>query len=210
MNQHQSEKLMKNQSLAITSLILVLALAIFVLLQSPKQAQVNTNEALVSELSEINGNLSELTETVQRLNTSVIQYDFLKGQLEALSATDRNIVLRAQATNNAKNEENKENVEKIIAQLTNLSKQVKGAQKDRNATMLKLINGLERQLAAIKIEDTPTVPTATPAGKNTRYFCWRVRCFFVKYDPIPLSAQARTSTLEHLNLFDERNIFLKR
>jgi|GEM_PF-4757794 len=33
--------------------------------------------------------------------------------------------------------------------------------------MLKLINGLERQLAAIKIEDTPTVPTATPAGHIT-------------------------------------------
>ena len=151
---------------AISNFILIALLisGFFYLLFTRETPQPSTstpnNSELVAELAAVNKNLTSLTETVQRFNTSMIQYDFLKGQLSSLSETDRQINIKAQATNNAKTDENKEEVGKVITQLSELSKQIKGAQKDRNETMLKLINSLERKLEATKLEEIPATPAA--------------------------------------------------
>ncbi len=104
---------------------------------------------LEKPLAKVGADIDQLTSTVQRFSTSYVQYDFLKREMDRLAVIDQTIGVRAQATAAAKNDENAEEADKVIGQLSNLSGQVKGQLQTRRQTMLKLISNLEKQLAQI-------------------------------------------------------------
>ena len=118
---------------------------------------------LEKPLTKVSSDLDGLTETIQRFNTSLVQYDFLKREMDRLAIVDQTIGVRAQATAAAKTDENAEQVEETMEKLGVLSKQVKQQQETRRQTMLKLISGLEQQLAAIPqppVKEAPEQPEA--------------------------------------------------
>jgi hypothetical protein len=119
-------------------------------------------------LSKVSKDLDQLTSSIQRFNTSLVQYDFLKREMDRLAALDQNIGMRAQVAASQKNDENTKEIEDVLAKLNALSGKVKGEQQVRRQTMLKLISNLEKQLAEISppvpIQPKPPVtPPATPS-----------------------------------------------
>lgn len=116
--------------------------------------------SLKEPVENLNANLDQLTSTIQRFNTSLIQYDYLKGEMDRLGGLDRTIGLRAQAALAQATEENAEDTKAAIAKLQELSAQVQGEQQARRQTMLQLISGLERQLA--NLSGSPVAPPASP------------------------------------------------
>lgn len=105
--------------------------------------------AFQKPLTELTEKVDQLNKTVQRFSTSYVQYDFLKREMDRLSVVDQNIGVRAQATAASKTDKNAKQVDEAISQLSNLSQQVKGQLQTRRQTMLKLISGLEKELASI-------------------------------------------------------------
>lgn len=111
-------------------------------------------------LDKFGSDVRQLTAVIQRFNTSLIQYDFLKQEMARLNVVDRTIGARAQATAAAKNDENQEAADKALAQLDQLAKQVQGEQNSRRQTMIQLISGLEKQLAGLTLDSDEV------SGKN--------------------------------------------
>jgi len=124
-------------------------------------------------LAKVSKDLDQLTSSIQRFNTSLVQYDFLKREMDRLAALDQNIGMRAQVAASQKTGENTEEIEEVLAKLSALSGKVKGEQQVRRQTMLKLISNLEKQLSQIApprprpSEATkPLSPPQTPADKD--------------------------------------------
>jgi len=113
-------------------------------------------------LYQFNENLNNLSSTIHRFNTSLIQYDFLKEEMSRLAEVDRTIGLRSQATSNAKkNTEEEEEIKQaddVIQKLSKLSQQVKGQHNARRQTMLKLITSLERELQQASLPEGNQLP----------------------------------------------------
>jgi hypothetical protein len=109
-------------------------------------------------LSKVSRDLDQLTSSIQRFNTSLVQYDFLKREMDRLAALDQNIGMRAQVAASQKTDENTKEIEDVLAKLSALSGKVKGEQQVRRQTMLNLISNLEKQLAEI----------STPAPASTQ------------------------------------------
>lgn len=108
---------------------------------------------LASEpLESFGSDVRELTTVIQRFNTSLIQYDFLKQEMARLNVVDRTIGARAQAAAAAKTDENQEATNKALLELDKLAKRVQGEQNSRRQTMIQLISGLEKQLAGLNLE----------------------------------------------------------
>tara|TARA_B100001057_G_scaffold86918_1_gene82825 strand:- start:11335 stop:11931 length:597 start_codon:yes stop_codon:yes gene_type:complete len=116
--------------------------------------------AFQKPLTELTDKVDQLNKTVQRFSTSYVQYDFLKREMDRLSVVDQNIGVRAQATAASKTDKNAKEVDEVISKLSNLSQQVKGQLQTRRQTMLKLISGLENELASIS---APRPPVKKPA-----------------------------------------------
>jgi len=121
------------------------------------------NHELAPQIEAFNENLDNLSSTIHRFNTSLIQYDFLKEEMSRLAEVDRTIGLRAQATSNAKKntevEEELKQADDMIQKLSKLSQQVKGQHNARRQTMLKLITGLERELQQASLPEGSQLPT---------------------------------------------------
>jgi uncharacterized membrane protein len=113
---------------------------------------------LEAPVTTLNANLDQLTSTIQRFNTSLIQYDFLKGEMDRLTNLDRTIGIRAQAQLAQATEENVDETKEAIAKLQELANKVQGEQQSKRQTMLQLISGLEKRLA--DLTGTPPVPPA--------------------------------------------------
>ena len=109
-------------------------------------------------LSKVSKDLDQLTTSIQRFNTSLVQYDFLKREMDRLAALDQNIGMRAQVAASQKTDDNTKEIEDVLSKLSALSGKVKGEQQVRRQTMLKLISNLEKQLAEI----APAQPTSQP------------------------------------------------
>lgn len=110
---------------------------------------------MAKPLSQVSQDLDQLTSSIQRFNTSLVQYDFLKREMDRLAALDQNIGMRAQVAASQKTDENTAEIEEVLTKLSTLSGQVKGEQQVRRQTMLKLISNLEKQLSQI----APTAPS---------------------------------------------------
>ena len=110
---------------------------------------------LEKPLANMTAEVEKLNATVQRFSTSYVQYDFLKREMDRLAVVDQTIGVRAQATAASKTDENTEEVEAVIGKLSSLSQQVKGQLQTRRQTMLRLISGLEKELAGISSTPLP-------------------------------------------------------
>lgn len=119
-------------------------------------------------LAELTDKVDQLNQTVQRFSTSYVQYDFLKREMDRLSVVDQTIGVRAQATAAKKTEKNAEEVDKVIGNLSSLSQQVKGQLQSRRQTMLKLISGLEKELASISGSQQPESKSGAPEGLTSQ------------------------------------------
>ncbi len=121
--------------------------------------------------------LHSLNTTLQRLNTSTVQYQFLDKELESLANLERALAVRAQTQAAARTEDNAADIDRALEQIREISAKVTEERKTRRQLMLQLIAGLERQLAGLSGAQTVTdkVPAepvsgsdlpATPAGSE--------------------------------------------
>lgn len=104
---------------------------------------------LQKPIEDLDGRLASLTTTLQRFNTSLIQYDFLDKELDSLVTLERGLAVRAQAIATKKTKENEKDTEAAMGQLKELSTKVQQERVARRQTMLLLISGLEKQLAGL-------------------------------------------------------------
>ena len=128
--------------------------------------EINVDTSSIQEpLAELTDKVDQLNHTVQRFSTSYVQYEFLKREMDRLSVVDQTIGVRAQATAATKTEKNAEEVDKVIGNLSSLSQQVKGQLQSRRQTMLKLISGLEKELASISgSQESSSKPVPAPVS----------------------------------------------
>lgn len=106
-------------------------------------------DALAEPIERLDQRLAGLTTTLQRLNTSSIQFDFLESELEQLAALERGLIVRGRTIEAGRTEENTEQVDEAIAQLGKLVTQVQTERQNRRRTLIALIAGLEKQLAGL-------------------------------------------------------------
>lgn len=144
-------------------------------------------------LTKVSKDLDQLTSSIQRFNTSLVQYDFLKREMDRLETLDQNIGMRAQVAASQKNDKNTKEIEEVLAKLSALSGKVKGEQQVRRQTMLKLISNLEKQLAEISAPAPTKSGTSTGASSSTAPAPVPVRPANVQPTPTPTPA-APTST----------------
>ena len=147
----------------------------YLVVTGQKKAQTAATESIPTEikvdissmeqpLAELTDKVDQLNQTVQRFSTSYVQYDFLKREMDRLSVVDQTIGVRAQATAASKTDKNAKEVDEVIGKLSTLSQQVKGQLQTRRQTMLKLISGLEKELASISGTPLPVPqPVLAPA-----------------------------------------------
>ncbi|MDB6077319.1 MAG: hypothetical protein JWO82_1066 [Akkermansiaceae bacterium] len=102
-----------------------------------------------------------LNATVQRMNTSLVQYDFLEKEQERLGNLERGLTVRAQAVAAAKTPENATKSDEAVKQIGEVLKKVTAEHAALRQTTLQLIAGLERQLAGLT--GAPTVSDKVPA-----------------------------------------------
>ena len=96
--------------------------------------------------------VDELAIGFQRMNTSLLQYDFIKEEMQRLKEENLAVGARAKALRAGKNETNQEAVDKALMDLGEYSKRVQGAQVAHRQTLINLIGGLEKQLAGLTLD----------------------------------------------------------
>ena len=134
---------------------------------TPAEIKVDIS-SMEKPLAELTDKVDQLNQTVQRFSTSYVQYDFLKREMDRLSVVDQSIGVRAQATAASKTDKNAKEVDEVVGKLSALSQQVKGQLQTRRQIMLKLISGLEKELASISGTPLPTPkPPVAPAPAPT-------------------------------------------
>jgi predicted transcriptional regulator len=116
---------------------------------------------LKEPLENLSKDVHALNTTVQRMNTSLVQYDFLEKEQDNLGNLERGLTVRGQAALAAKTPENAAKTDEAVKQIEELLKKVTDERTARRQTMLQLIAGLERQLAGLT--GAPTVSDKVPA-----------------------------------------------
>ncbi len=111
--------------------------------------------------------LHSLNTTLQRLNTSTIQYQFLDKELDGLANLERALAVRAQTQAAARTDDNAADIDRALGQIREISAKVNEERKTRRQLMLQLIAGLERQLAGLSGAQTvtdkvPAEPVSNP------------------------------------------------
>lgn len=141
-------------------------------------------EPLAKPIEQLDQRLAGLTTTLQRLNTSTVQFDFLESELEQLAALERGLILRGRALDAARTEENTKQTDEAIKQVTQLISKVQEERLNRRRTLIALIAGLEKQLAGLsgatmiadQVPETPAAvepepvtetPATAPTSENT-------------------------------------------
>lgn len=130
---------------------------------APQKITVNLDK-LAIPLASFNSNMSKLSNTIIRFNTSLVQYDFLKQEIQNISIANQTLLLRARAISSQTNEDNKKEMDAALEQL---QKQVNQLSKLQNVYKQKtqlLILGLEKQLqvssGVVPTKTLPKTPTA--------------------------------------------------
>ncbi len=176
--------------LVISNLIIALAVSFYVFARSetpaptpePVAAPAPTVELdlvpLIGPIQSLEESLVGYTETLQRFNTSLVQYDFLQKEIQRMANLDQvvgnqlNLELQAQAE---LGEEADEAIEQTIGQMREFQTQLQAELEQRRQMLFQLIAGLEEQLARSAGElptgegigdtpaETPPIPTTSDA-----------------------------------------------
>ncbi len=170
--------------LVASNLIIAIAICYYVFVRSSREAPPATASAapaasveinldpLVAPIESLEKSLASYAETLQRFNTSLVQYDFLQKEIQRLANLDQlvanqlNIELQA---SEQLDEEAAAAADETIGQIREFQTQVQSDLEQRRQMIFQLIAGLEEQLSKSAgeenlgevIGDTP--PTTPPA-----------------------------------------------
>ena len=173
--------------LVISNVIIAVAVSYFVFLRSGKEtAQTEVMAApataievdlspLIQPIESLETSFSRYAETLQRFNTSLVQYDFLQKEIQRIANLDQlvgnqlNIELQAkEQLGEDADESASESADETIGQIREFQTQVQTELEQRRQMLFQLIAGLEEQLAKSAGEDSiqdvtgDSPPTPTP------------------------------------------------
>lgn len=108
-------------------------------------------EPLAKPIASLEESIGGLTHNFNRLNTSLIQYDFLQKDIARLSELDQAVAVRLnqELTNKAQAGENPTTeIDEVIGQIQQFKEQVQKELEQRRQMLMQLISNLEQNLAA--------------------------------------------------------------
>lgn len=103
---------------------------------------------LQKPLETLDQSVNRLTLTLQRFNTTAMQYEYLQAEVERLTRLDQTLATRINEAQRSPAKVQTAEFEKGLKQLKTLQDQVQAEMKRRRETLGQLIDGLERQLDA--------------------------------------------------------------
>lgn len=120
---------------------------------------------LQKPLETLDQSLKRLTLTLQRFNTTAMQYEYLQTEVERLSRIDQTLATRINEAQKSPAKAKTAEFEKSLKQLKVIQDQVQAEMKRRRETLGQLVNELEGELAA----QAPARKAAAgePANGNT-------------------------------------------
>ena len=120
---------------------------------------------LQKPLETLDQSVNRLTLTLQRFNTTTIQYEYLQTEIERLTRIDQTLATRLSDAQKSPSTAKTAEFEKSLKQLKVIQDQVQAEMKRRRETLGQLVNELEGELAA----HTPNQKAAAsePANGNT-------------------------------------------
>jgi hypothetical protein len=119
-------------------------------------------EPLLKPIETLDQSVNRLTLTLQRFNTSSLQYEYLQKEIERLAHLDQTLAKRINLEEDKSSKEKTAEAEKGLKQLQVLQDQVQQELKRRRESVVRLIEGLERQLDS----GAPGKTAATPVPEN--------------------------------------------
>lgn len=136
-------------------------------------------DPLLEPIASLDESLERFSGTLQRFNTTLVQYDFLQKDIERIGNLEQAIGTRlnqetlnqAQLPEDA-DEETKKAVEASIGQIREFQEQVQKELEQRRQMMMQLIAGLEQNMAAANPDENAVreiignTPTAIPPPIN--------------------------------------------
>jgi len=171
--------------LSLSTLILAIAVAVYVFGRGPQPAGETPGpeagapldlEPLLEPIASLEDSLGRFASTLQRFNTTLVQYDFLQKDIERIGNLDQAVAARLnqELFNHSQlgedvDEEAKKSIEETITQIQEFQQQIQKELEQRRQMLMQLIAGLEQELASSNLDerkvreiigDTPPVPPA--------------------------------------------------
>jgi hypothetical protein len=129
-------------------------------IQIPEPPPAIDLQPLLKPVETLDQSLGKFSSTLQRFNTTIVQYDFLQKEIERLGRLDQALGMRLNMEIAKKAEEGKKTEaaeageqNKLIDQIREIQGKVQKETERRRETMLQLIAGLERELATGGIDE---------------------------------------------------------
>ena len=166
--------------LVVANIIIAIAVSVFVFGPSPEKQAATAAAAPVSvkvdldpllkPVESLEEALGRFSATLQRFNTTIVQYDFLQKDIERLVGLEQAVAMRMNQEQQNKaqlGEEAGEQIDELIDQIQQFQEQIQQELEQRRQMMMQLIAGLEQNLAASSIDedamrevigDTPVTP----------------------------------------------------
>jgi hypothetical protein len=122
---------------------------------TPQKVEVNL-EPLLKPVESLEEALGRFSATLQRFNTTIVQYDFLQKDIERLSGLDQAVAMRLNQEQQNKaqlGDEAGEQIDEMIGQIQQFQEQVQKELEQRRQMMMQLIAGLEQNLAASNLDE---------------------------------------------------------
>jgi predicted nucleic acid-binding Zn-ribbon protein len=144
--------------LVASNLVLAAAVSYHVLKSPPAPAAHG-----LSSVETLDASVNRLTLTVQRFNTTSLQFEYLQKEIDRLGLLDQSLSKRI-ALEESKASDAETNAEDGIKQLQTIQQQVRQELKQHRESIVRLVEGLERQLDSIALatkalDITPAEPT---------------------------------------------------
>jgi len=117
---------------------------------------------LQKPLETLDQSVNRLTLTLQRFNTTTIQYEYLQTEIERLTRIDQTLATRLSDAQKSPSTAKTAEFEKSLKQLKVIQDQVQAEMKRRRETLGQLVNELEGELAA----HTPNQKAAASDPEN--------------------------------------------
>lgn len=126
------------------------------------QPSASVHEPFMKPIEALDQSVNRLTLTVQRFNTTALQYEYLQKEIERLAHLDQTLAKRINLEDDKPSKEKTAETEKGLKQLQVLQDQVQQELKRRRESVVRLVEGLERQLDS----GVPSKSAATPVPEN--------------------------------------------
>jgi hypothetical protein len=138
---------------------------------APPQAAMNTRppvidlQPILKPIEALDQSVTRLSLTLQRFNTTTLQYEYLQAEIERLAQLDQTLGSRINLGRSAPSQTKSAKSENDLKQLAGLQDQIQQEIKRRRGAVTQLIAGLEQQLGAATVGKTTVV--AAPSSSST-------------------------------------------